>query len=101
MRLVCTTPNTVSPINGHEFEPHETGGLVSVSDIPDDEAAVLLTVPGWFELGSEPGGAPLAPGADDIEALRAKASELGVKWAPTWKVARLKAEIEAAAKSST
>ena len=99
MRLICTTPNTTSPINGHDFEPHTTGGLVSVADIPDDEAAVLLTVPGWYELGKEPGGAPLAPGADDIEALRARAAELGIDAKPMWKPARLKAEIEAAEKA--
>lgn len=95
MRLVCTTPNTTSPINGHEFEPHETGGLVSVADIPDEEAAVLLTVPGWHKLGEEPGGAPTAPAAADLEALRARAAELGIEVKPVWKAARLQAEIDA------
>lgn len=100
MRLVCTTPNTTSPINGHEFEPHATGGLVSVGDIPAEEADVLLTVPGWFKLGDEPGGAPQSPDAADLEALRARAAELGIEVKPVWKAARIQAEIEAKLKAA-
>ena len=99
MRLVCTTPNTISPINGHEFEPHATGGLVSSGDIPDDEADVLLTVPGWFRLGEEPGGAPMSPQGFALDDLRKQAESMGIAVKPVWKSGRIQAEIDAARKA--
>lgn len=95
MRLVCTTPNAISPINGHDFDPHTTGGLVSVKEIPADEAEVLLTVPGWYKLGEEPGGATISPQGLDLETLRAQAAGLGIDVKPVWKSARIQAEIDA------
>jgi len=87
MRIICTIPTATSPINGHKFEG-EPGALVSVDDIPDDEAELLLTIPGYVEHGAEPD----APAAD-LAALRAELTALGVEPKGTWKAARLSAEI--------
>ena len=87
MRITCTIPTATSPINGHEFEG-EPGALVSVNDIPDDEAELLLTIPGYIEYGVD----PEAP-AGDLAALRAELTALGVEPKAAWKAARLNAEI--------
>ena len=87
MRILCTIPTAASPINGHEFEG-QPGALVSVDDIPDDEAAVLLTIDGYAEHAAEP-----EPPAADLDALRAELAALGVEPKGTWKAARLAAEI--------
>lgn len=87
MRILCTIPTATSPINGHEFDG-KPGALVSVDDIPDDEAAALLTIDGYAEFDAEP-----EPPAADLDAMRAELKALGVDPKGTWKAARLAAEI--------
>ena len=98
MRLVCTIPTATSPINGHDFDG-QPGNLVSVNDIPDEEAAIFLTVPGYFEFGAEPASAAQQEDADALDAMRDELKSLGVEPKSTWRAARLQAEI-AKAKAS-
>jgi hypothetical protein len=101
VQVVCTRPNAAEEISGVKFTKHDQGMLSE--EISDEQAAHFLAVPGYHVLGEHPAGEDHE--ADDIEALRARATELGVEVKPAWKAPRLKAEIkraedEAAAKAA-
>lgn len=61
MKITCGLPNASDNINGIPFEPLLEGGMVSVDDVPDDQAAIMLSVPGFAEF-IEPEQAPAKRG---------------------------------------
>jgi hypothetical protein len=94
VQIVCTRPNASEEISGVKFTQHEQGMLSE--DISDEQAAVFLSIPGYHVLGAEPHGDGRETEDDDIEALKARAAELGIEVKAAWKAPRLKAEIKRA-----
>jgi hypothetical protein len=91
-KVICTLPNASELISGVKFVAHELG--VISEEIADDVAAGFAAIKGYFVEGDEPGGD--AGASDDLDALKARATELGIEVKSAWKAPRLKAEIKRA-----
>lgn len=96
-KVICTLPNASARINGVNFEPHKRG--VISEDLTDEQAEHFLGIAG-YELDGKAKG--LSPAEEaELEALRARAVELGIDVNSKWKQDRLKAEIEKAEAKKT
>jgi hypothetical protein len=65
MKILCTLPNASEEISGIAFEATE-GGMVSVDDVPEEQAGIFLSVPGFVAVDDKsqtPPPAPKAPAA--------------------------------------
>jgi hypothetical protein len=99
-RVICTLPNASEEISGVKFERHEMG--VISENVSDEQAANFASIKGYVladddgnPIAGDEGDASTA-GADDMEALRARATELGIDVKGNWKAQRLRAEIKRA-----
>lgn len=81
-KVICTLPNASDVINGVKFVAHKLGAISE--EIAEDVAAHFTSIKGYVLDGG------------DIEALRARATELGIDVNSKWKQDRLTAEIEKA-----
>uniref|UniRef100_UPI00258E779D hypothetical protein n=1 Tax=Pseudomonas sp. TaxID=306 RepID=UPI00258E779D len=61
-KIRCTLPNASEEMNGVKFAVDAGGGVVSVDAVPDDLAAIFLSVPGFTAEGGK------AENEDDPEA---------------------------------
>lgn len=114
-KVICTLPNASDEISGVKFSKHpdREGAMVS-ENISEDQAAHFLSIAGYEPVGEKKPTATAksdaereaeaererqaAEAAAELEALRAKAKELGVECKGNWKADRLRAEIEKAEK---
>lgn len=62
-KIRCTLPNASEEMNGIKFAVDAGGGMVSVDAVPEDLAAIFLSVPGFMAEGGK------AKKEDDPEAL--------------------------------
>ena len=90
-QIICTRPNASDEISGVKFTKHEKGMLSE--EVSEEQAAAFLEIPGYKRLGDDEDE---VEGADDLEALRARAAELGIEVKANWKAPRLTAEIKRA-----
>lgn len=73
-KIRCTLPNASEEMNGIKFAVDAGGGMVSVDAVPEDLAAIFLSVPGFTaEAGKKaPAIDPEKVAADAAEAQRIK-----------------------------
>lgn len=83
-KVICTLPNASELINGIKFIKHEAG--VISEEISDEAAAAFASIKGYVLDG-------VKAVEDDLDKLRARATELGVAFKGNWKKERLSSEI--------
>jgi hypothetical protein len=101
-KVLCTLPNASDNINGVQFVTH-ADGMLSV-DIDDDIAANFCQIPGYQLHEAKKAAATEAQpkqGNPELDALRARATELGIEFKNNWGAARLKAEVQEAEEALT
>lgn len=95
-KVICKLENASEEISGVKFEPHPEGiGMVS-EEISDEAAASFASITG-YELVGENVVDPATQG--ELDALSARAKELGIKVRGNWKIDRLRTEVETAARA--
>lgn len=90
-KIICTLPNASDEISGVKFTSVE-GGMLS-EEIDDDAAELFLSIPGYKLADDEAGKKAASTSADEVAALRARATELGIDFKANWGVAKLTAAI--------
>lgn len=84
-KVICTLENASELINGVRFVSH-ADGMIS-ENVSDEVHASFLEIPGYV---------PAQAADSELDALRARAAELGIEVGARWQAKRLKDEIKAA-----
>lgn len=71
-KIRCILPNASEEMNGIKFAVDAGGGVVSVDAVPDDLAAIFLSVPGFTAEGGKPEDDPEEVARQAAEAKRIK-----------------------------
>lgn len=83
-KVICSLPNASELINGVKFFEHEAG--VISEEISDEVAAAFASIKGYVLEAAQAVD-------EELAALRARATELGIAFKSNWKKDRLSAEI--------